>query len=292
MMPELKLSIVVPTYNRAAHIGPAIESLLASTYTNFEILVIDDGSTDQTEAVIKNYSDNRIRYIKQENRERGAARNNGMQNATGEIIGFLDSDDIVLPDHLAQAVDLIQKNPLQDVFVLSYKIEEKEKNRTVILPDDINSALIKGNMLSCNGVFFRHKIAEQFKFSEDRSLSALEDWELWLRIASSRKIVSSPAVTSIIIQHDDRSVLQTTKEKIETRFDSFFKHVTLNPQVVAFYKGRMRFLKASGETYMALHLAMTKKNRAAALKHLWKGFFHSPEIIFSRRFYAILKRIP
>ena len=291
MMPELKFSIVIPTFNRAPHIGLAIQSLLDQTYGNFEILVIDDGSTDNTKDVVKTFSDSRVRYIAQENRERGAARNNGIKNATGDIIGFLDSDDVVLADHLEKTATLIHSHDKDSVFVMSYRIEEDGKTKNVILPGEVNHELINGNLFSCNGVFLRKAVTEKFMFSEDRDLSALEDWELWLRIAASYKIVTSPEITSIIIQHDQRSVMLTSVEKIEKRFAAFYRHVFADEGIKKYYKGRLGSLRASCETYMALHIALTKKFRSATIKHLFSGICHSPAIIFKRRFYAILKRL-
>lgn len=292
MTPDLKFSIVVPTYNRAAHIGDALRSLLAQTYANFEVLVIDDGSTDDTELVVQKFTDPRIRYIHQANRERGAARNNGMNNATGDIIGFLDSDDTVLPDHLEKTAQFIHSRPDHDMYCMSYTVKEGGRLRDVHLPEQIGPQLIKGNLLSCNGVFLRKETAGQFRFSEDRALSALEDWELWLRIAATRKVIGSPEVTSVIVQHDARSVMQATPEKIERRFDAFFNHVLFNTDIRERYKSKLRRLRASCETYMALHLAMAKKHRGAALKHLFRGIGAAPGIIFTRRFAAILKHLP
>ena len=94
-------SIILPTYNRAHMIGKAIESVLAQTYTNWELLIIDDGSTDNTKQVIETYTDNRIRYLYQQNAERSAARNNGIAHAQGQYICFIDSDDYYFANHLS-----------------------------------------------------------------------------------------------------------------------------------------------------------------------------------------------
>ena len=87
------VSIIIPTYNRAKLVTEAVQSALSQTYTNFEILVIDDGSTDNTEEMLKKY-DNDIKYIKTERSGPGRARNLGISRAKGEFIAFLDSDDL------------------------------------------------------------------------------------------------------------------------------------------------------------------------------------------------------
>ena len=93
-------SIIVPTYNRAQNIKGAIESVLLQTYTSWELIIIDDGSTDHTKEVISKFTDTRINYIYQKNQERSCARNNGIKVAKGQYICFLDSDDFYLANHL------------------------------------------------------------------------------------------------------------------------------------------------------------------------------------------------
>lgn len=94
-------SIIIPTYNRAGDLKSSLESVLQQSFTDFEVVVVDDGSTDHTAAVVRSFTDTRVKYIYQQNSERSAARNNGIRNASGKYICFLDSDDQYLPEHLA-----------------------------------------------------------------------------------------------------------------------------------------------------------------------------------------------
>src|SRR5882672_6620269 len=96
-----QFSIVMPTYNRAHMVGKTIASILRNDFTDFEVLVVDDGSEDDTEALIAKLTDPRIHYYKKENGERGAARNYGAIRANGRYINFFDSDDVMYPNHLA-----------------------------------------------------------------------------------------------------------------------------------------------------------------------------------------------
>lgn len=96
-----KVSVIIPTYNRAHLIGRAIKSVLNQTYKDFEIIIVDDGSTDKTEEVVKDFKDERVRYIRREKNKGGsAARNTGIKAARGEYIAFQDSDDEWLPEKL------------------------------------------------------------------------------------------------------------------------------------------------------------------------------------------------
>ncbi len=102
------VSIVVPTYNRAGNITKTVDSILDQTYKNIELIIVDDGSTDNTQDVLKSYAD-RIQYIYQDNAGPSAARNKGIQEAQGEFIAFLDSDDLWKPEKIEKQVELLIK---------------------------------------------------------------------------------------------------------------------------------------------------------------------------------------
>lgn len=104
-MAEPLISVVIPTYNRAHYVCEAIDSVLAQTYKNIEIIAVDDGSTDNTKDIIQQYS-SRIKYIYQNNAGPSAARNNGIKQSNGDLIAFLDSDDIWLAEKLERQVEI------------------------------------------------------------------------------------------------------------------------------------------------------------------------------------------
>lgn len=115
-------SIIVPTYNRAHTIQKAIDSVIYQTYTNWELIIVDDGSTDETRKLVGDYSDKRIRYVWQENEERSAARNHGIRLALGDWICFLDSDDAYLPEHLKVLHEAMVTHADYHVFRTAYVI--------------------------------------------------------------------------------------------------------------------------------------------------------------------------
>ncbi|MDH3974418.1 MAG: glycosyltransferase [Deltaproteobacteria bacterium] len=125
-----RVSVIIPTYNRAHFIAECLESVLNQTCGDYEVILIDDGSTDDTEAVIKPYLD-RIRYIKQENQGNAGARNSGVELAKGEILAFNDSDDLWLPDKLEKQINYLDEHPQVDMvcgnglFFGSHKLEGK-----------------------------------------------------------------------------------------------------------------------------------------------------------------------
>ena len=150
-----------------------------------KILVIDDGSTDDTERVLSSITDPRLTYYKKENGERGAARNYGAARAKGEYINFFDSDDTAYPNHLETALNFCETNR-PEVFHTLY---DTKKNNAVENADHkfgatVNETLIVENSLSCNNVFIRRDIAAKHPFPDDRRMAVAEDWALWLQLAS------------------------------------------------------------------------------------------------------------
>ena len=105
------VSAIIPTYNFGRFLGEAIQSVLDQTFTDFELIVVDDGSTDDTREVVGSFNDSRIRYIYQENRGLPAARNTGIKASRGEYIAFLDSDDIWLTQNLELKVKSLDSHP-------------------------------------------------------------------------------------------------------------------------------------------------------------------------------------
>ena len=117
-------SIIIPTYNRADLIERTIDSALGQSYKNYEIIVVDDGSTDHTGKLVQEKYGDRVKYIKTANRERGAARNTGVNEASGRYVYFLDSDDLLYPQHLEKAVAFIEEHDPK-VFFQDYEIQDK-----------------------------------------------------------------------------------------------------------------------------------------------------------------------
>lgn len=285
---EPKFSVVIPVFNREMQIKHCIDSVLAQDYNSFEVIVVDDGSTDRTGIIIQSISDPRLRYIRQENKERGAARNNGWNNATGDYITFLDSDDEFLPGHLTKVAAHMLENGVSDMLCTAYYKEGPNGTERISIPEKIYDSLSAGNFLSCNGVFISANITE-FRFSEVRELSGLEDWLLWLQISKHEITSCAQLYTSKMNYHANRSVLQTDPASIEKRFALFFAELE-KPDENDPTGYPMEAIRASGESYMALHLAMSDHKKEAR-KHLRRSLRFQPNGIFTRRYFAILKHL-
>lgn len=203
-------SIILPTYNRASFIDKAISSVLAQTFTDWELIIVDDGSTDNTKDIIKKYSEinNNIKYIYQSNKERSAARNNGIDKAKGQYICFLDSDDYYLENHLQTLYDDISsKNfPVSFFFVL----RGFDSNGELTFPPLIN-VKVKTNvellfniMIATPQACIHKQILNNFRFNKCFNIG--EDLELWSRIVNKYPIIKVNKHTVISTNHEENSV--------------------------------------------------------------------------------------
>jgi glycosyltransferase involved in cell wall biosynthesis len=288
-------SIIVPTYNRADLIKKTLDSLLAQQYELFEIIVVDDGSTDNTEEIVGAIKDPRIAYYKKNNAERAAARNFGAAVAKGDFVNFFDSDDIALPNHLQEAAVLISKHEQVDWFHLAYAWANPDavvfKKVNQFKGETLNNIMASGNPLSCNGVFIKKELMLQHPFNEERALSASEDYELWCRLAARYPLYYSNTITSLVIDHDLRSVRTIQGEKLIQRLELLIQFLEADKQTVAYFAKRFDQIKMDANSYIALHLANEPRYKLTSIQYLCKALFDSVSLLQTKRFYATLKNI-
>lgn len=184
----ISISVVVPTYNRQKQIGRAIRSIINQTYSDWELIIVDDGSTDWTPEIVGQFDDPRIRYEYQNNSGANVARNNGIQIASGELISFLDSDDELLEHHLERVIELYRDSPDDCIGVAtSYKsIDPDQKPGTSYTPDKLIrfDDVIDGNVVgSFSATTFEKKILVQLG-GLDTKIPASQDYEFYLRALS------------------------------------------------------------------------------------------------------------
>lgn len=205
------VSVIIPSYNRADYIDETIESVLAQTYSSIEIIVIDDGSTDNTREIVAKYEP-RVRYVWQENAERGAARNHGLRLAKGEFIAFLDSDDVWLPNKVQKDIEVFNSQPNVGFVYSDIQIIEAQGNlRRVIkrkgFSGHVTSHLLGKNFVSVGAHLMRTQILRDVGgFREERQLSCSEDYETWVRISTKTQFVHLPLATAKIRVHPNNSV--------------------------------------------------------------------------------------
>ena len=177
------ISIVMPTYNSDKYIKESIDSILNQTYSNWELIIIDDSSTDNTSKILSNYRDKRIKVYKNEtNKGVAYSRNKGISLCTSDVIAFLDSDDIWAKDKLEKQIYLYSRER-QFIFTGSYFIDEigKQNSYQLKVPEKINrNELLKRNIISCSSVMINKKYLLNHPFPEVKNIH--EDFVTWLQI--------------------------------------------------------------------------------------------------------------
>lgn len=187
------ISIITPVYNGEKYLQAAIDSVLAQTYPNWELIVIDDGSTDSTPEILDRYSDSRIRKVRQENRGEAVARNTGLDLARGSYIAFLDADDVYLPNALADLAGFLDQHPEFDVAYSNGYICDESLNRLMEL-SEIRPGFFSGNILEkvvlYSGVvtvpvctITRRDAIQKTSSRFDKDLVIGPDWDFWIQLA-------------------------------------------------------------------------------------------------------------
>lgn len=184
------ISVIIPTYNRAKFIAQAIESALSQPVTSLEVIVVDDGSTDETSQIVQSIRDPRLCYIHQVNRGKGAAINHGFEVSQGRYIGKLDSDDWYLPDALPELIVRLEQNPELGVAAGGYQIVEQ--NGALIervfpwkaRPDLDIKTWVKGCPVLWQGALVRREWFEKVGGVDPR-ISGPDDWDFGLRLVAA-----------------------------------------------------------------------------------------------------------
>lgn len=212
-------SIIIPLYNKEKHIKATIESALGQTFRDFEIIIVNDGSTDGSSDVVENFKDSRIKLFSIENQGVSHARNFGIDKATSDLIVFLDADDIWRNDHLENLKSLYNVFPHCGLYATAY-LQKKGK---VIIPsvyknvpsegqwqgivtDYFESSTINSIAWTSAVMIPKYILENVGTFDENITLGAGEDIDLWLRIALEHPVAFSNKVTSIYNLHTENRI--------------------------------------------------------------------------------------
>lgn len=198
--PGPKVSVIIPTYNYGHFLGEAIQSVLDQTFQDWELIVVDDGSTDNTREVVAAFADPRIRYVYQENRGNPAARNAALKLAAGEYIACLDADDMWFPEMLQKLVAQLDSLPptvglvYSDVYLFNNEdgaiirrfLQGRRPPQGRIFDHLLDT---DGWFISDTGSLIRREVFERVGLY-DESLLRYQDWEMWVRIAAAYEVAA------------------------------------------------------------------------------------------------------
>ena len=218
------ISVVIPLYNKERQIGRTLRTVLAQTYQDFEIVIVDDGSTDGSAAEVAVFNDPRIRLIQQQNAGVSAARNHGIEESRGEFVALLDADDEWCPDYLATQMSLVEKYPQCDVFATNYQFKDVEGQITPTIIRNLPFEEEHGLLYNyfevascshppiCSNTIMARKSAFQAVGGFPVGIKSGEDLLTWARLACRFKIAYCKMPLAVFCQ----SLYQTKSDSKST----------------------------------------------------------------------------
>ena len=261
-----KVSIITPTFNRAEFIEQAVSSVLGQTYANFELLIVDDGSTDNTRDLLEPaLTDSRVRYFRQENQGQSVARNRALSVAKGDFVCFLDSDNYWPAEKLKKQIELFTQQPdydvvYGDIIVIDEMGREVTRKNMSRYSDDIARYMIRDNCVSMNTAMARSRCFDELGAMSGKRRVA-DDYELWLRFSAKFRFRYVPEFFAYYRVMDDQISSDKTR-----RFDSNWQIINdfrrdfpdamseqeFDSGFAAFHSRKARYLASQGDRSEAL----------------------------------------
>ena len=255
-----KVSVIIPTHNRCNFLKTAIQSVLNQTYQDFELLVVNDASTDRTEEILYGFDDKRIKYIKHESNKGGAiTRNTGIMEARGEYIAFLDDDDEWLPEKLGLQVALLDKKSIEVGGIYTgYERIERSSGHLIqqIIPikrGELYNALLRENCIGTTSSVLLRRVCFDAVGLFDESLPRWQDYDMWIRIARKFHFDFVPQVLLKYYVHDKVRISdnpEAMQEAIKIMYRKYMDTSLVSRKIVSehylalginyCYRGRMR----------------------------------------------------
>lgn len=255
------VSVILPTYNRASYIKASIQSVLQQTFADLELIVVDDGSTDDTSSIVASVTDPRLRYVRQCNLGRSSARNHALSLARGKFITFLDSDDLYLPRKIELQVNYLNSHPgVGMIYTSSYCIDDLG----TLLPDRYE-ATISGFIyehiafftpvtITLPTVMTYKSILDQIG-GFDEKLHRFEDTDMWRRISKGYRIDALPEYTCKIRAHKENSLLNQRPDEIVANLEYYSRKIMRDDENISL-EVRSRGLAALYRYYAAAFLTV------------------------------------
>lgn len=280
------VSVVIATHNQAKYLGYTIESVLNQTYSNIELTVVDDGSTDDTPSIARRFA-GRIRYIRQVNMERGAARNRGLRESRGEYISFLDSDDIWVPDKIDREVQFLQTNPNVGLVYSDREFIDAAgkyigKGLAPSHRGRVTRQLLRENFICLSANLMRRSdICAIGGFPEDRMISGSEDWVAWAHLSTRVEFAHLKAITVLYRIHPSNTM--NNAPAMERAMSHATQAIASADWLAAEYQRVFPYMYAKRALINAINYCSAGQ-RSTTWHYLWKAACYSPSIVLDIRF--------
>ncbi len=281
-------SVIIPTYNRADRVVKTIQTLIDQTFKDWELILVDDGGSDNTKICVENFKDARIKYFWKENGERGAARNFGAEKASGKYYNFFDSDDLMYPFHLQLAHEFLIEKPTAKVLCFPWKYYDA--NDVLIgerkdFDKDLNQIILKKNFIHLNGGFIKNDLFSKSKFIEDREFKICEDWFFYMKLSLQTKLYGVNVPTFKYIIHENSTMNNMSSHDFIVAIKYFRALFAENK----FLEKNAKWVYAELYSMLSLSFSIEGK-RLESFRYFWASFLKRPSSIFSKRTGGIIKR--
>ncbi len=284
-------TVVIPTFNRGDLILKTVNTVLAQTYAHFEIIIVDDCSTDNTADILEPLvKAEKIRYIKHaSNRERSEARNTGMGKAKGEFLTFLDSDDLMHPTNLQDAATYLKASPQSKFFHNLRQLVDPDgavlHRYEVPSLDNPSHAITGGNFLGCAGVFIHREIFERYRF--DPKLNVGEDWDFWLRVIAVYTPGRINEFNSSVVHHGQRSTSRVDLKHLRNQYAYLAAKLANEPDLNLVYGKYLKRFESGSLLYIST-VANLMREHGQALKCLIRAAYVDFRLVGSMSFMKAL----
>jgi glycosyltransferase involved in cell wall biosynthesis len=289
-----KISVIIPAYNSASTILETICSVQQQTYSNFEIIVINDGSTDEILEILEAMHEPRLKVFSCENRGVSAARNFGIAQSIGKFLSFIDADDVWSPDKLELQLSVLQRHP-DAAVVYSWTRFLNECNQT--FQDDmlidftgnvLKPLLLRNFIASGSNILVKREAVERIG-GFDPEMSPAEDWDFYLRLAAIYSFVMVPKIQIFYRQTKGSasSKVAATRRASLRVIEKTFKVIPSNLQPLK-QQSLARTYQYTAELYLRYN---GENSNSEAIKELWKSVKLYPAIVLEKEFRSLVKWI-
>ena len=284
------ISVIIPTYNRAQLAKRAVKSVLGQSFRDFEVILVDDGSTDHTKEILQGLGDARVRYIYQPNRGPSVARNTGILAARGDYVAFLDSDDRFLPHHLERLHARLEDNPSAGIAHGWAVVVDRQGRRTQWTRPQLRGSVVPKYLFS-NPTLICTLLVRRVCFDDgllfDPQVPPLEDWDMWLRLSFRHDFDCVPEVVAEVAFQETRQTTRYQADHVRRTARAVYTKLLQDPISGPVVRPIQRKLEANVHVLCGHQHRVFGHDMPAARREFWKALRLAPR--FSPAYVGLLE---